>query len=149
MYPKKLPAGIRAAVAGALLLGSPAGIGWAHDEADFSMHQVNGAVPEGSGTPEDAGRSEAIVIERTLGDGPAETIVVSQGTTVRLILHAPAGTQLHLHGYDLAGRVTDASPVVLTFHADHPGRYPIEAHGVQDVLGRSAKALAYLEVRPE
>jgi hypothetical protein len=37
----------------------------------------------------------------------------------------------------------------MTFHADHPGRYPIEAHGVQDVLGRTDKALAYLEVRPE
>lgn len=150
MHPKKLPVGIPAAMTGALLLCSPAGIVWAHDKADRPpSHQVHSSAREGSGTAEDAGRSEATVIERTLGDGPAETIVVSQGKTVRLVLHAPAGTQLHLHGYDLAGTTTDASPVVLTFHADRAGRYPIEAHGVQDLLGRTAKALAYIEVRPE
>jgi hypothetical protein len=149
MHPKKLPVGIPAAVAGALLLCSPAGIGWAHDEENPSTHQVNGSEPEASGTPEDTGRFESTVIERTLGDGPAETIVVSQGVTVRLVLHAPAGTQLHLHGYDLVGTATEASPVILILQADHPGRYPIEAHGVEDVLGRTDRALTYLEIRPE
>lgn len=149
MHPKKLPVGIPAAMTGALLLCSPAATGWAYDKADPSTHQMHGSVPEGSGTPVDPGRPEATVIERTLGDGPAETIVVSQGTTVRLVLHAPAGTRLHLHGYELAGTATEASPVVMTLHADHAGRFPIEAHGVQDVLGRTDKALAYLEVRPE
>jgi hypothetical protein len=150
MHPRKLPVAVPVAMMGVLLLCSPAEIGWAHDEADHRpANHVRGSWPEGPGTAEDTGPSEATVIERTLGDGPAETIVVSQGTTVRLVLHAPAGTQLHLHGYELAGTATDASPVVMTFHADHPGRYPIEAHGVQDVLGRTDKALAYLEVRPE
>jgi FtsP/CotA-like multicopper oxidase with cupredoxin domain len=150
MHLKTLSVAIPVAMTGALLLCSPAGIGWAHDKADHApTHQVHGSAPEAAGKAEDTGPSEATVIERTLGDGPAETIVVSQGTTVRLVLHAPAGTQLHLHGYELAGTATDTSPVVMTFHADHPGRYPIEAHGVQDVLGRTDKALAYLEVRPE
>lgn len=88
-------------------------------------------------------------IERTLGEGRAETIVVSQGTSVRLVLHAPAGVELHLHGYDLSGTAGEGAPVVMSFRADHTGRFPIEAHGQQDLLGRTASALAYLEVRPE
>ena len=149
MLPNRLSVAIPATMTAALLLCSSE-IGWAHDNADHRpVHQVHGSAPEDAGTAEDAGPTEATVIERTLGDDPAETIVVSQGTTVRLVLHAPAGTQLHLHGYDLAGTATETSPVVMTFDADHPGRYPIEAHGVQDVLGRTDKALAYLEVRPK
>lgn len=150
MHSRKLPVAIPAAMTGAVLLCAPAGIGWAHDKADHApAHQVHGSGPEAAGTAEDAGSSEATVIERTLGDGPSETIVVGQGATIRLVLHAAAGTQVHLHGYDLAGTATDESPVVMTFHAHRPGRYPIEAHGVQDVLGRTNKALAYIEVRPE
>ena len=142
MHSKKLPFVFPVAMTGALFLSALIGIGWAQDKADHRLsHQTQ--------ITEDSGSAEVTVIERTLGDGPAETIVVRQGTTVRLVLHAPGGTQLHLHGYELAGTATAASPVVMTFHADHAGRYPIEAHGVQDVLGRTDKALAYLEIWPE
>lgn len=42
------------------------------------------------------------------------------------------------------------APVIMTFRADHAGRFPIEAHGTQaDALGRTDSGLAYLEVRPE
>lgn len=141
MQPKKLPMIGHVATTLTLFLGALTGTGWAHDNADHRpSHQTHGI--------EDSRSAEVTVIERTLGDSPAETIVVSQSTMVRLVLHAPAGTQLHLHGYDLGGTATDTAPVIVTFHAYRAGRFPIEAHGVQDVLGRTYKALAYLEVRP-
>lgn len=142
MHAKKLAA----AMTGLLLLWAPAGVGWSHDTAgDHPADQAEGFVHEAAAN---AG-FEGTEIERALGDGPAETIVVPHGTAVRLILHAAAGTELHLHGYDLSGTTADGAPVVMTFHAAHSGRFPIEAHGVEDVLGRADKALAYVEVRPE
>jgi hypothetical protein len=96
-----------------------------------------------------AGDFQGIVIERTLGKGPIETIVVAHGAAVRLVLHAPTGTELHLHGYDLAGAAGPVAPVIMSFRAEHLGRFPIEAHGIEDVLGRKEKALAYIEVRAE
>jgi hypothetical protein len=96
-----------------------------------------------------AGALKATVIERTLGKGPADTIVVTQGAAIRLVLHAPAGAELHLHGYDLTGTAGPDAPVIMTFDAHHLGRFPIEAHGIDDLLGRAEKVLAYVEVRPE
>ena len=94
------------------------------------------------------GAFDGIVIERTIGDAPAETFIVNREDTVRLILHAAPGTELHLHGYDLVGTAGPEAPVVMTFVARHPGRFAVEAHGVADVLGRHEKAVAYIEVRP-
>ena len=132
---------------GVLLLCAPSGIGRAHEAAGYWLaHQSHESVAKAHGKAEDTG---ATVIERTLGEDRAGTIVVRQGTTVRLVLHAPAGVELHLHGYDLAGTAADTAPVVMTFRADHAGRFPIEAHGVQDVLGRTDRVVAYLEVRLE
>lgn len=97
----------------------------------------------------EAGASEGTVIERTLGDGPAETIEVTHGSAVRLVLHAPEGTEFHLHGYDLTGTAGPDGPVIITFLANHVGRFPIEAHGIEDGLSRAEKILAYIEVRPK
>lgn len=135
------------ALTGTFLLCTTAGVGRAQDMADHRLaDQALGSVP---GAPEKVEDNALIVVEHTLGDGPAGTIVVRQGAAVRLLLHAPAGTKLHLHGYDLAGTAVDSAPVVMTFRADHVGRFPIGAHGVQDALGRSDRPLAYIEVRPE
>jgi hypothetical protein len=96
-----------------------------------------------------AGDFKGTVIERNLTEGPAETIAVTRGTSVRLVLHAPEGTDLHLHGYDVTGTAAPGAPIIMTFDAHHLGRFAIEAHGVEDALGRKDKALAYIEVRPE
>ncbi|WP_051123117.1 hypothetical protein [Marinobacter lipolyticus] len=135
--------GLVAAMIGVLLLCTALGVGWARDTSD---HRPAGSVPE---APHKVADSGVTVIERTLGEGPAGTIVVRQGTTVRLVLHSPTGVELHLHGYNLSGSFNGKTPVVMNFRADHAGRFPIEAHGLQDLLGRTDSVLAYLEVRPE
>ncbi|MBW4936203.1 hypothetical protein [Marinobacter sp. F4206] len=143
MYLKKLAV----AMTGILLLFASTGIGWAHETTDHQpIEKGLKTVPEPAGKTTDSG---VTVIERTLGKGPVGTIVVRQGATVRLVLHAPVGVELHLHGYDLSGVVDGEAPVVMSFRANHTGRFPIEAHGMQDLLGRTDSALAYLEVRPE
>lgn len=78
-----------------------------------------------------------------------KTIEVSKGTDVRLVLHAENPLELHLHGYDLIARAAPGSPAVFTFRADRSGRFPLEAHGIEDLLGRKDRALAFVEVRKE
>lgn len=129
----------------ALLLCAWGGTSEGHDqEADDA-----GASAQGPAALAQAGVPGAVVVERTLGAGPAETLAVQRGADVRLILHVPEGTELHLHGYDLSGTAVGGGPVVMTFHAAHAGRFAIEAHGGEDLLGRAERALAYVEVRPE
>lgn len=126
----------------ALLLCAPVAAGaheGAHADTDKSADQ---SAHQGAATVDK-------VIERRLGQGPAETIVLPQGAAIRLVLHVSAGIELHLHGYDLTAEADGEAPVIMTFQADRLGRFAIEAHGVKDALGRSHKAFAYIEVRPE
>lgn len=135
---------LAAAVLSALLTITSVRSGLAHDT---QTHEP--AARSHPDAAETGAAFDVIAIERTLGDGPAETIRISRGAAVRLVLHDPAGTELHLHGYDLSGTASDGAPVVMRFKADHTGRFPIEAHGIEDLLGRADRALAYIEVRPE
>jgi FtsP/CotA-like multicopper oxidase with cupredoxin domain len=139
------PTNFSAALAVACLLWMPASTGSAEAEQNMTGHAHNPA----SDADTAVAAFEGTVIERTLGEGPSETIAVTQGAAIRLVLHAPAGTEVHLHGYDLRGVAGSDAPVVMTFRARHLGRFPIEAHEHEDVLGRREKALAYIEVRPE
>jgi hypothetical protein len=96
----------------------------------------------------ETGVFEGTLFDRTLGKGDAETLMVARGASVRLVLHVAPGTKLHLHGYDIEGAASADGTAIMTFDARHPGRFAISAHGGKDVLGRTEKALAYLEVRP-
>lgn len=88
-------------------------------------------------------------ISETLALDNVKTIRVTQGAEIRLILHANEALELHFHGYDLSAEATPESPAIFTFHAYHAGRFPIEAHGIKDALGRKDKALVFVEVRTE
>lgn len=88
-------------------------------------------------------------IEATLSVDEVTTIGVAKGAEVRLVLRAEQPLDLHLHGYDLSASAAPGAPAVFTFHAHSTGRFPIEAHGVESVLGQVDKALAFVEVRDE
>lgn len=138
------------ALTAAILLSVAAGPIGAHDSvSQGAADQTRRTAPEATPEAAEAGPSERLVIERTLGEGPAETIVVPQGRAIRLVLRVPPGAELHLHGYDLAGTAHGGAPVVMEFRAHHAGRFPVEAHGIGDLLGRADRVLAYVEVRPE
>jgi len=96
-------------------------------------------------SPEDF---DGIVIERRLAD-VAEVISVPLGSHVQLHLTTSEPTELHLHGYDVVANAGPHTVAVMTFHAVYAGRFPIVSHGGDDLLGRSEKTRAYVEVLPE
>lgn len=73
-------------------------------------------------------------------------LAVPLGAHVRLTVTGAEGAALHLHGYDIeAGG--DGEPAVLRFHAAHEGRFPVETHIEDDLLGQRGKPVLFIEVR--
>ena len=66
--------------------------------------------------------------------GP-ESLQVQQGDQVRIELHSDAADDLHLHGYDLNGKVAPGSPLVLSFQAERSGRFELELHDAHQSIG--------------
>lgn len=91
---------------------------------------------------------DGIVIERLLTEA-AEVISVSHGSFVQLRLTTPEPSELHFHGYDLSAAAGPQTVALMTFHAEHAGRFPIVSHRGDDLLGRAEKTLAYIEVLPK
>jgi len=66
---------------------------------------------------------------------------VKKGRTVRFVIRTNAGTEIHLHGYDIEKTPKKGAPTVIQFVAKVPGRFELELHH-PDAL------LAQLTVRP-
>jgi hypothetical protein len=66
---------------------------------------------------------------------------VKKGRTVRFVIRTNAGTEVHLHGYDIEKAPKKGVPTVIQFVAKVPGRFELELHD-PDAL------LAQLTVRP-
>ena len=66
---------------------------------------------------------------------------VKKGQTVRFVIRTNAGTEIHLHGYDIEKKPRKGVPTVIQFVARIPGRFELELHH-PDAL------LAQLTVRP-
>lgn len=78
--------------------------------------------------------------------GPA-VVRVPLGAQVHLTVVGAGQEELHLHAYDIEAEGGGDAPAVLVFDAAHEGRFPVEAHIEDDVLGRRDKAVLYVEVR--
>jgi len=91
---------------------------------------------------------DGIVIERQLTDA-AVVISIPLGSHVQLHLSTPEPTKLYFDAYDLSAIAGPHTVAVMTFHAEHAGRFPIVSHGGVDLLGRAEKTRAYIEVLPE
>ena len=66
---------------------------------------------------------------------------VKKGRTVRFVVRTNAGTEVHLHGYEIEKTPMKGAPTVIQFVAKIPGRFELELHH-PDAL------LAQLTVRP-
>jgi hypothetical protein len=73
--------------------------------------------------------------------GGAKRPSVKKGRTVRFVVRANVGTEVHLHGYDIEKTPKKGTPTVIQFVAKVPGRFELELHH-PDAL------LAQLTVRP-
>jgi len=62
-------------------------------------------------------------------------ITATEGDRVVLRITADSPLELHLHGYDLEREVEPGEPATLSFEADLTGRFEMENHGTEEVLG--------------
>lgn len=65
---------------------------------------------------------------------PAE-VSVTEGDRVTLRVTSEEPIELHLHGYDLEEEVEPGEMTELSFEADITGRFELEDHGSDAVLG--------------
>ena len=64
-----------------------------------------------------------------------EEIFVVEGDRVNLQITADEPLEFHLHGYDLEEEVEPGEPAELSFDATTTGRFEIENHNTEAVLG--------------
>lgn len=76
--------------------------------------------------------------------GEPQSYRLSQGAQVELQLRSDRAGELHLHGYDLEAKVQPGLPTLLSFRADHAGRFEMELHSKAGHIDLGA-----LEVQPQ
>ncbi len=71
------------------------------------------------------------------GPGELEQLRVRRGQQVELTVTMPYEGPVHLHGYDLmASTGPGEPPAELSFVADTPGRFDLEAHGRWETIAQ-------------
>jgi hypothetical protein len=83
-------------------------------------------------------------------DAPiAQIVQVARGMHVRLSVFGVGTNTLHLHGYDIEANAAPDHPAMFNFDSIHTGRFALEMHLDNDILGRNEKAVLYIEVREQ
>jgi heme/copper-type cytochrome/quinol oxidase subunit 2 len=80
-------------------------------------------------------RSETFEIEIRDGAMVPDSITVSEGDRVNLRMTSDSPTEFHLHGYDFEEAVEPGEEAELSFDAEISGRFEIEDHHTESVLG--------------
>lgn len=83
----------------------------------------------------------SITVEKGKPAGGIKRPSVKKGQTVKIVVTTDAGTEVHLHGYDIEKRPRQGKPTVILFTAKLPGRFELELHNPNALL-------AQLTVRP-
>jgi len=115
----------------------------AHDQPGHAEPALPGITPASETAP--------IRLEYTVDAAAAEPPVarVALGATVMLTVHGAGDHMLHLHGYDIEAGGDSHLPATFLFEASHAGRFPVVMHVSDDLLGRSERAVLYIEVRAQ
>ncbi|CAA9446366.1 MAG: hypothetical protein AVDCRST_MAG78-2915 [uncultured Rubrobacteraceae bacterium] len=84
-----------------------------------------------------AGEAQEQAFEIAINEGvmSPEEISVEEGDRVNLQITADEPLEFHLHGYDLEEEVEPGEPAELSFDATTTGRFEIENHATDAVLG--------------
>jgi FtsP/CotA-like multicopper oxidase with cupredoxin domain len=87
--------------------------------------------------PSQTGAPRESTIDLSVEDGAMtpEEIEVGEGDRVRLRVTSDEQMEIHLHGYDIEREVAPGGPATLSFEADLTGRFEIEDHESEEVLG--------------
>ena len=96
------------------------------------------AVPA-SATAREAAVKPVVVSITVVNGRPVDGIKrpsVKKGRTVRLVIRTNAGTEIHLHGYDIEKTPRKGVPTVIQFVAKIPGRFELELHHPDALLAQ-------------
>ena len=83
----------------------------------------------------DAPRERTIDLAVENGAMTPDEVEVGEGNQVRLRVTSDEPLEIHLHGYDLEREVAPGEPATLSFEADLTGRFEMEDHESEEVLG--------------
>jgi FtsP/CotA-like multicopper oxidase with cupredoxin domain len=92
-------------------------------------------------TPAQVKTYEIIIKDQKLVSG-SETITVTEGDEVKLVVTADIKEELHLHGYDRSVEMEANVPAELAFTANLTGRFIYELEGSKTDIGA-------IEVQPK
>ena len=92
--------------------------------------------PDEPGEPAaDAPRERTIQLAVEDGAMSPDEVEVGEGDRVKLLLTSNELVEVHLHGYDLEREIEPGETTTLSFEADLTGRFEIEDHESEEVLG--------------
>jgi hypothetical protein len=74
---------------------------------------------------------------------PAVTVRVTQNDLLELQWSSTAPVEIHLHGYDIEGKVAPAAPLAMVFEANIAGHFSVETHQKS-----GHRTLAFIDVYP-
>jgi hypothetical protein len=101
--------------------------------------------------PGSAAAPEQTATQLTVTIDPEATVApvvqITRGAHVHLSILGAGENALHLHGYDIEVKAGADQPASVIFDAVHTGRFPLEMHLADDLLGRREKAVLYVEIR--
>ena len=83
----------------------------------------------------DAPRERTIDLAVENGAMTPDEVEVVEGNRVKLRVTSDEPIEIHLHGYDLEREVAPGEPATLSFEADLTGRFEMEDHESEEVLG--------------
>ena len=108
-----------------------------------------GALAHDTKAPGPAGNGTVVVQEVAVDPGAAvgATVVVPLGAYVQLTVSGAGAGEVHLHAFGLEAEAEEGQPVVLEFGAAQAGRFPVEMHVDDPLLGQREKAILFVEVR--
>ena len=133
---------IKAAVFFILALACLAGLFWLMKPAD----EPAPADPRDAEASLAKAAAEPIVVRLEDGRrvaGPA-VIEARQGDTLHIRFYSDSDAELHLHGYDIHLALRADTGVLLSFVAEHAGRFEYELHGHD----KGHRALGAIEIQP-
>jgi hypothetical protein len=91
----------------------------------------------GAGTPTPSApqvTTFTIVVHQGRPKGGIKTYTVKKGDRVALVVHSDTGVSVHLHGYNIERPLKNGTGTI-RFPADVPGRFEIELHETDALLG--------------
>ncbi len=90
---------------------------------------------EPGGPAADAPRERTIQLAVEDGAMSPDEVEVGESDRVKLLLTSDELIEVHLHGYDFEREIEPGKTITLSFKADLTGRFEIEDHESEEVLG--------------